>query len=48
MKKFFAGHFGDDKLITLNTGHGNVPKKALTQDSNGDNKSDLIEWMLSQ
>lgn len=48
MKKYFAGHFGEDKLITFNVGHNEVPKKALTLDSNGDNKSDLIEWMLRQ
>ena len=44
----FANTYGKDKLIVVNTGHGNVPKYAFNIDSNRDNKSDLIEWMLMQ
>lgn len=44
----FSNTYGSDKLIILNTWHGNVPNVAFTTDSNKDNKSDLIEWMLSQ
>jgi hypothetical protein len=47
MKKFFVPVFGEENLITVKTGHGNVPQVALKLDENKDNKSDLIEWMLS-
>lgn len=47
MEKFFSPVFGEENLITVKTGHGNVPQVALNLDENKDNKSDLIEWMLS-
>ena len=47
MEKFFSPVFGEENLITVNAGHANVPQAALNLDENKDNKSDLIEWMLS-
>ena len=44
----FANTFGSDKLTITNGGHANVPKEAFTEDKNNDNKSDLIEWILTQ
>ena len=37
-----------DLTIYSDAGHGQVPKKALTEDKNGDKISDLIYWALSQ
>lgn len=44
----FKNTFGIDKVIVINTSHGALPRAAFTADSNGDNKSDLFEWMLKQ
>ena len=44
----FKKHFGEENTIVINTSHGGLPKKAFTDDSNKDNKSDLFEWMLAQ
>lgn len=46
--KTFSNTYGSDKMIVVNTWHGNVPKYVFNIDSNKDNKSDLIEWMLMQ
>lgn len=46
--KTFSNAFGKDKLTVVNTWHGNVPNLVFNIDSNKDNKSDLIEWMLKQ
>ena len=48
MNSYFAKQFGNDALRTIVTSHGNLPKDAFIEDENNDNKSDLIEWMLSQ
>ena len=47
MKKFFVPVFGEENLIEVEATHANVPQVALALDENKDNKSDLIEWMLS-
>lgn len=44
----FANVFGTDNMRILSTSHGNVPNMAFNLDENNDNKSDLIEWMLTQ
>ena len=44
----FANAFGKNNLFVFETWHGNVPHVAFTQDKNNDEKSDLIEWMLTQ
>lgn len=40
--------FGEDACTVLNCDHGEVPRKALTADSNSDKISDLLYWALSQ
>lgn len=40
--------FDEDSIITLNTSHWNVPNEAFNLDEDGNNRSDLIEWMLKQ
>lgn len=47
MEKFFSPVFGSENLITIEATHKTVPIVALNLDENKDNKSDLIEWMLS-
>ena len=45
----FKKTYGEENLYILKKkGHGEVPRIAFNLDSNKDNKSDLIEWMLSQ
>ena len=44
----FKTRFGEANTFVRNTSHGAVPRVAFTEDSNKDNKSDLMEWMLSQ
>mgnify|MGYP003300894824 CR=1 FL=1 len=36
MEKFFSPVFGKENLITVKTGHGNVPQVALNLDENKD------------
>lgn len=44
----FKTRFGEANTFVRNTSHGAIPRVAFTEDSNKDNKSDLMEWMLSQ
>ena len=44
----FKPKFGEANTFVRNTSHGAVPRVAYTEDSNKDNQSDLMEWMLSQ
>ena len=44
----FASVFGTESYRILQTYHGGVPNMAFNLDENNDNKSDLVEWMLSQ
>lgn len=37
---------GDENIFVLDTDHSGVPFKAFTQDSDNNNCSDLVEWML--
>ena len=46
MSNEFKNLFGYSKNVKV--AHGTVPKVAFNLDENKDNKSDLIEWMLSQ
>lgn len=48
MSQTFKNKMGDSNLTVYNCGHGSVPKYAFSQDDNGDNKSDVLEWLLSQ
>lgn len=44
----FKNRFGEANTFVRNATHGGLPKAAYTEDLNKDNKSDLMEWMLSQ
>lgn len=44
----FKPVFGDANTFVRNTSHGALPRVVYTEDANKDNKSDLMEWMLSQ
>ena len=38
---------GDDSVTVFPTSHGGVPKMAFNLDEDGNNRSDLIEWLFS-
>lgn len=40
--------FGFSNVTVLNTSHIGVVNETFTMNLNSDNRSDLIEWMLSQ
>lgn len=44
----FKNRFGEANTFVRNATHGGLPRAAYTEDLNKDNKSDLMEWMLSQ
>ena len=48
MNTTFKKTFGSENYYQLNTSHGNVPNMAMNIDENNDNKSDLVEWMLTR
>lgn len=39
-------YFGEENLFVIDGSHANSPVKAFLLDEDGNNKSDLIEWML--
>ena len=47
MNNKFAPVFGKEKLITVSGGHDQVPKKTFDLDEDGNNRSDVIEWLFS-
>jgi len=48
MKNTFSKYYGINNLYQRNVSHANIPITAFTEDSNKDNKSDLVEWMLTR
>lgn len=46
MSGTFAPVFGDDVTTVYSAAHGAIPQVAMTEDKDGNNRSDLIEWML--
>lgn len=46
-KHKLARIIGDENVFVCDADHSGVPFKAFTQDSDGNHRSDLIEWMLS-
>ena len=48
MQTTFAETFGKENYMDIMTSHGDIPNKAFNLDENKDNKSDLVEWMLTQ
>ena len=43
----FVSYYGRENLHILKTSHGGVPSSAFGEDKDKNNKSDLIEWLLS-
>lgn len=48
MKKLFANRFGSENLFIRSVSHDQIPITAFREDLDGDNKSDLVEWMFSR
>lgn len=48
MKKYFMEVFGDENTFFFETSHGGIPSAVFSFDTDDDNKSDLIEWMLGE
>ena len=48
MTSVFEEHFGSENLFMKNCSHYDIPMVALEEDADGDGRSDLIDWMLSQ
>jgi len=48
MNTTFKNYFGLQNLFQRDVSHSKIPITAFKEDLNNDNKSDLIEWMLSQ
>ena len=46
MKRDFAKAFGKENTFSIETSHANVPTVIFNEDKDGNNRSDLIEWML--
>ena len=45
--KKFAELRPDAEIFVLESTHGEIPRDVFNLDENGDNKSDIIEWMLN-
>lgn len=43
-----SSKFGEETIFRRDVSHNEIPVVAYAEDLNGDNKSDLIEWMLAQ
>ncbi|MBQ7409871.1 MAG: alpha/beta fold hydrolase [Clostridia bacterium] len=43
-----ADAFGADKVISLQSSHGNLPRIVFNLDSDGNHRPDLVEWMLGE
>ena len=48
MKKLFGNRFGSENLFIRPVSHDQIPITAFREDLDGNNKSDLVEWMFSQ
>lgn len=47
MHRDFANTFGKENVIEINSSHTDLPYAVFNEDNNNNNKSDIIEWMLS-
>lgn len=47
MKEAFPAAFGADSVRFYNVKHIQVPYAVFNDDTDGNNRSDLVEWMLS-
>lgn len=48
MKKYFMEVFGDENTFFFETSHSGVPNAVFSFDTDDDDKSDLVEWMLGE
>ena len=48
MKQYFMEEFGDESTFFFETSHGGIPSAVFSFDTDDDDKSDLIEWMLGE
>ena len=48
MKNYFMEAFGDESTFFFETSHSGVPGAVFSFDTDDDDKSDLIEWMLGE
>lgn len=48
MKKLFGNRFGSENLFIRPVSHDQIPITAFREDLDGNNRSDLVEWMFSQ
>ena len=48
MKKYFMEVFGDENTFFFETSHSGIPNAVFSFDTDDDDKSDLVEWMLGE
>ena len=48
MRYTFATTFGEDKMFEVPASHGGLPTYVLNEDKDGNNRSDVIEWLFSK
>ena len=48
MKKYFMEVFGDENMHVFDTSHSGIPNAVFSFDTDDDDKSDLVEWMLGE
>lgn len=46
MTNLFTNTLGEDSLITVEANHGGVPTQVFNRDTDGNGRSDLIEWLF--
>lgn len=46
MNNLFTNKLGEDSLITVEADHSGVPAKVFNRDTDGNGRSDLIEWLF--
>ena len=48
MKQYFMKAFGDKNTFFFETSHGGIPNAVFSFDTDDDDRSDLVEWMLGE
>lgn len=48
MNGAFAKAVGNENVITVSGGHNNVPPEVFNMDNDGNNRSDLFEWLFEE
>ncbi len=48
MKQYFMEVFGDENTFFFETSHSGIPNAVFNFDTDDDDKSDLVEWMLGE